>query len=302
MLGQLLNIQRFCTQDGPGIRTTVFLKGCPLRCAWCSNPESQAGQVQYAIDAQICQGCQTCRHVCPHGAVEVLQSGVCAIAQELCRSCAACHGACPAQAVKRYGYAATVEEVLAEVLRDMPYYRRTGGGLTVSGGEPAVQWQFTRELLRRAKEAGVGTLVETAGAVGWEQLWAALEEADIVYFDLKFASSELHKRYTGMDNALILDNLRNTSARKENLVVRIPLIPGINDAPEELGRMAELICRLPHVSRIGLLPYHRYGVKKYALLGRDYALEQVPVQAEQSVAQARDLLARATGREVRSGI
>ena len=218
MLGQLLNIQRFCTQDGPGIRTTVFLKGCPLRCAWCSNPESQAGQVQYAIDAQICQGCQTCRHVCPHGAVEVLQSGVCAIAQELCRSCGACHGACPAQAVKRYGYAATVEEVLAEVLRDMPYYRRTGGGLTVSGGEPAVQWQFTRELLRRAKEAGVGTLVETAGAVGWEQLWAALEEADIVYFDLKFASSELHKRYTGMDNALILDNLRNTSARKENLV------------------------------------------------------------------------------------
>ena len=296
--GKILNIQRFCTQDGPGIRTTVFLKGCPLSCLWCSNPESQSMETEYALIPSQCKKCGTCYSICPERAVMKRETGDYMIDRSRCNSCGVCFLECPFQAVRRFGYEADVDEVFGEVLSDLPYYQRSGGGLTVSGGEPALQWEFTRELLRRAKRHKIGTLVETAGGTSWESLNAALEYADIVYFDLKAASEELHKSFTGVDNHLILENLRLVSESSERLVVRVPLIPGVNDTEEELIHIAEIIRSLPRVERIGVLPYHKFGENKYALLNRKYEMEQINVPSETQVSHVCSALAELTGKKV----
>ena len=300
--GRLFNIQRFCTQDGPGIRTTVFLKGCPLRCIWCSNPESQEMESEYAIEGPLCQGCGTCERICPYHAIIKGENGKRIIDKKRCQACGLCLAACPRQAIRQFGYTAEVGEVLAEVLLDKMYYKRTGGGLTISGGEPALQWDFTRELLKRAKAESVDTLIETAGCVSWESLWAAAEYADVVYFDLKLATSTLHERFAGMGNQLILRNLSLLSEQKEHLIVRIPLIPGLNDSKNEISRIAEIIQSLPHAERIGLLPYHNYGEAKYTLLGRPYELNNLSPPDRKQLDAASRILKDITGKEVLIGI
>lgn len=296
--GKILNIQRFCTQDGPGIRTTVFLKGCPLSCLWCSNPESQSMGTEYALAPLQCKRCGTCYSVCPERAVIKKKNGDYMIDRSRCHGCGRCFSECPFQAVRRFGYEADADEVFGEVLSDLPYYQHSGGGLTVSGGEPALQWEFTRELLRRAKKHKIGTLVETAGGTSWESLSAVLEYTDIVYFDLKAASPKLHKSFTGVDNHLILENLRLASESSERLVVRVPLIPGVNDAAEELMHIAEIIRSLPRVERIGVLPYHKFGENKYALLNRKYEMEHINVPSEEQVSHVCSVLAELTGKKV----
>lgn len=204
--------------------------------------------------------------------------------------------------IRQFGYPADANEIISEVLLDEPYYRHTEGGLTVSGGEPAVQWRFTRELLRLAKKHQIGTLVETAGAVSWRRLGAVVEYADIVYFDLKLASAKTHKRFVGTDNRLILNNLRRTSEQSDRLVVRIPLIPGVNDTEEELTHLAKVIQSLPKVERIGVLPYHRFGENKYALLNREYKMGNAREPSKESIAGACAVLSEAAGKEVCIGI
>lgn len=296
--GKILNIQRFCTQDGPGIRTTVFLKGCPLTCLWCSNPESQSMETEYALASLECKKCGTCYSICPNKAIIKLKNGDYTIDRSRCNGCGVCFDECPFQAVRRFGYEADVDEVFREVLSDVPYYKYSGGGLTVSGGEPALQWKFTRELLRRAKQHEIGTLVETAGGTSWNCLSAILEYADIVYFDLKLASPERHKSFTGVDNGLILENLKLVSESSARLVVRVPLIPGVNDTEEELRHIAEIIQSLPRVERIGVLPYHKFGENKYALLNRKYEMENTNVPSEEQVSHVCSVLAKLSGKKV----
>lgn len=227
-----------------------------------------------------------------------LKNGDYMIDRSRCHGCGVCFEECPYQAVRRFGYEADVDEVFREVLSDVPYYKHSGGGLTVSGGEPALQWEFTRELLWRAKERKIGTLVETAGAVAWKNLNAILEYTDIVYFDLKAASPGCHKSFTGVDNRLILENLRLVSESSVRLVVRVPLIPGVNDTEEEIKHIAEIIRSLPRVERIGVLPYHKFGENKYALLNRKYEMGNINVPSEEQVSHVRSVLAKLTGKEV----
>lgn len=299
--GIVFNIQRYSTQDGPGIRTCVFLKGCPLRCAWCSNPESQVTSPEIVIDPALCRNCGSCERVCPVSAI-FPATGSRRTDNSKCTLCSACIDVCPANAIRLYGRLLKVSEVLDTVLRDKSYYLRSGGGLTVSGGEPALQWEFTNALTRAAKAEGIGTLVETCGHAPWEYLEKALEFADMVFYDLKLADDILHRYYTGQGNGLILENLHKVSLYKERLTVRIPLIPGINDSEKELSAIGEIIKSLPHVERIGILPYHRFGVKKYILFDRKYGFEDTSPPDERTISYARDLLEKITGYEVLVGI
>lgn len=297
--GRIVNIQRYCIHDGPGIRSTVFLKGCPLRCQWCANPESQSGAVEYGVDANECVGCGTCARNCPSAAIQLTKKK--AAIGPACINCGACFENCPNGAIRRFGRTVTVGEAMDLIRRDKQFYMRSGGGLTVSGGEPAMQPAFTGALLSCAKDEGLHTLVETCGYAPWDAFVRSVEHADIVYYDLKLLNDALHERYTGRSNRLILDNLARFSGCRGHLVVRIPLIPGVNDAEAELAAMGGFIRGLPNVERLGLLPYHKFGLHKYAQLGRAYKLPDVKAPDDPAVESAKRLLEEVTGLPVLIG-
>jgi pyruvate formate lyase activating enzyme len=287
--GIVFDIQRYSVHDGPGIRTVVFLKGCPLRCRWCSNPESQQAESELAINGSLCLCCGQCITACPQKA---LSAGAHQpeLDKSLCNGCGLCQQVCAGKALKLFGEEKTVEEVLEVVNKDRPFYRRSGGGMTLSGGEPAMQPQFAAELLREAGRTGLNTNVETCGYAPWDSLWSLLRESDLVYYDLKHVNDKKHKEHTGTSNKIILENLLRLSEKKRPLVVRIPLIPGFNNDDVSIGQIASFIKELAHVDRLGLLPYHAYGKGKYAMLGREYLLPDVKPPSEEEVARAKKQL------------
>jgi pyruvate formate lyase activating enzyme len=270
MTEQTLNvfeIERFALHDGPGIRTTVFLKGCPLSCPWCANPESQSGRKQLMHFPNLCVACGACARACPTGTAVLKREGI-AFDRQQCVGCETCARVCPAGAIRFSGARMTPEAILDEVLRDLAYYEKTGGGMTVSGGEPLAQREGLTALLDLARKAGLHTAVETSGQASAEALDAVLERADLILFDLKHCDPDVFTRVTGGDLGLILKNLAR-AAQSGRVIVRIPVIPGFNTDEATLTGILRLAAARG-VREAHLLPYHVLGRNKYPQLGMEY--------------------------------
>ena len=271
--GTVFNIQKYSVHDGPGIRTIVFLKGCPLSCKWCSNPESQASHPQVAYNKGRCIGCHRCIKACEHDAITVNEDGTLSLDRSKCDVCKTldCAHACPAQGMIIYGENKTVDQILKEVEKDALFYARSGGGLTLSGGEPLQQGDFCLSILEEAEHRAVHTAMESCGQAPEETILAACGKLDYLLFDIKHLDSEAHKKATGMGNERILRNLAAVRSAYPHLPIhlRTPLIPGINDDEELIRRIVELARSMDAV-HYELLPYHRMGEQKYRFLGREY--------------------------------
>jgi len=272
--GTVFNIQRFSVHDGPGIRTTVFLKGCPLACAWCHNPEGIASGPEVTLSLNRCIECGECVQVCPLS-LPVPGAAPTAEALDLCLSCGACAEACPCEARQLAGRHMTVEEVVAEVLKDRIFFDESGGGVTFSGGEPLWQAGFLRRLLSACRNLGIHTAVDTSGLASWEDLAAVAELTDLILYDIKMMDDGVHQTYTGVSNRPILANLRRLGAVHRRIWVRVPVIPGINDSQENLEATARLAASAEGVERVCLLPYHPLGEDKLRRLGRDSILTEL---------------------------
>lgn len=281
--GFLFDIQRWSLNDGEGIRTLVFFKGCPLRCSWCCNPESQAFEPEIAVFPKKCTNCGACREACPAG-VALPASGGGFVDRTLCLGCGNCADFCAAGARERMGKEYSVGEVLEEVKKDMVFYRRSGGGVTFSGGEPTAQPSFLLKLATRCKELGINLAIETCGYFDWEKVQKIIRMMDQVFIDLKHMDPEAHKSHAGVDNKLIMDNAKRISALKIPVVVRVPVIPGINDTKENIQKTAEFARNnLPSCLGIELLPYHSLGRDKYDSLGRSYGLKNLQAPSEENI-------------------
>ena len=267
--GFVANIQPFSLDDGPGIRTTVFFRGCNLRCAWCHNPECIPFKAVLRYGAELCIGCGACANACKNGCHR-FEDGIHIIDRMSCTGCGACTKACPSGALELNGRAYSADELTERVLRDRTYYEKSGGGVTFSGGEPVIQNVFLKEMLTRLKAQGVHTAVDTAGNLQWEMLEYILPETDLFLYDVKMLSAEKHRQATGVDNQTILRNLDLLILRGARIWVRVPVIPAYHDEAE-LAKIAEHLKPLP-VERIELIPYHRYGTGKYKALGIPYTL------------------------------
>ena len=268
--GTIFNIQRFSIQDGPGIRTTVFLKGCPLRCLWCSNPESQNSFFEVVHRDTICRKCGRCIEVCTAGAISLTDKGT-KTNRKLCTNCGKCVEACIYGARRFYGEKKTVEEVYREVIRDKPFYQNSGGGVTVSGGEPLLQADFVAELFKHLRESGIHTCLDTCGyanANSWEKV---LPYTDLVLYDLKMIDTQAHRKLTGKSNDKILAGIKLVAELKIPVIVRIPVITGANDSEENMKATARF-CIDTNINEVNLLPYHRFGESKYSMLDRRYRL------------------------------
>jgi glycyl-radical enzyme activating protein len=264
--GLVSRIQRFSTGDGPGIRSTVFLKGCNLACAWCHNPELMAPENELRFTESNCADCRTCVRICPNAAWTVDAAGKRTFDPSRCEVCGTCAASCSYDAVGTVARWTEPGEVLETVLRDREYYRNSGGGITASGGEPLLQHGFVRELFEGARAASVHTALDTAGYVSWRRFEELLPVTDLVLLDLKSMDSQVHRRWTGVPNELILENARRLARAPVDLLVRIPVIPGVNDSEQEMVRCAELLAGFARLQGVELLPYHDLGVGKMKVL------------------------------------
>lgn len=267
LVGQVFNIQRFSTHDGPGIRTTVFLKGCPLSCFWCQNPESQSRKTEIMFRQSACVSCGRCIPVCPYGANR-FEDGVLLLDRELCQKCGKCVAVCPQQGRSLQGQDMTVEEVMAVVKRDYLVYSNSQGGMTVSGGDCELQPEFTIALLKTAHEEGIHTAAEITGAFPWDTVKKITDQTDFILYDLKHMDNAKHKEGTGVPNALILENAKKLVEAKKKIIFRTPLIPGFNDSLENIEATARFVrfLRLDPTKNLELLPYNNLGEEKYTRL------------------------------------
>lgn len=287
--GIIFDIQRFSVHDGPGIRTLVFLKGCPLACLWCSNPESQRFAPELLFDPTACLACGGCAEVCPHGAVWRTAERV-AYDRGRCPACGACADACPAEARTVAGRRVAAPDVVAEVLKDAPFYANSGGGVTLGGGEPLAQSDFAREILAGCRHHGVHTAIETCGHVPWGAIESILPWADLFLYDLKHVDAATHRGQTGGDVALILSNLARLVGVGPTVIVRVPVVPGFNDTVEDIRAIARHVARLG-IAELHLLPYHRLGKNKYRLAGRRYDFSGGDPVGDSTMTSLRDVAA-----------
>ena len=300
--GWIWDIKKYALHDGPGIRSTVFLKGCPLHCVWCCNPESQRFSPQVIWDKEKCLHCELCVDTCPHQAVAFDELGNREVDQERCEVCGLCAERCPGEAAVLAGRRVTVGEVLDEVGKDAVYYSRSGGGLTLSGGEPLAQPDFAYHLLRAYKtsEHGLHATVDTCGSVPWSNFGRVLPYVDLFLYDVKHMDPEKHHRFTGVCNKPILENLKRLDETAKKVIIRVPLIPGCNDDENNIRRTAEFARSLPKIDRVDLLPYHRLGEPKYGRLAVDYFLHDAKTQT-QAVVERLKTIVEDYGLKVRIG-
>lgn len=275
MVGKVFQIQRFSLYDGPGVRTVVFFKGCPLRCIWCHNPEGLSIKRQILYSPSRCIGCMDCVSVCPHGCHSQMDGAHCFDAAA-CLGCGACAEQCCTGALSLAGMEMTPEEVMEQVLRDQGVYLRSGGGLTLSGGEPFAQPEFALRLLQMAKEAKIHTAVETCGFCAAEIMQEAAKYTDLFLYDYKATGAELHQKLCGVSNETILSNLKLLNALDAEVVLRCPIIPGQNDDPDHIRGIGAVAAAHECVRQVHLEPYHRLGIEKAAQLGMDRVFETAP--------------------------
>ncbi len=295
--GLVFNTQKYSVQDGPGIRTTVFLKGCPLCCQWCHNPESQSARPEIIFVESRCLRCGECRRACAF-AQSLPESEPLPPAVEGCTMCGECVEACPTEARQIVGKRMTVGEVMAEILQDGVFYDESFGGVTFSGGEPLAQPAFLKELLEACQARGIRTAVDTCGFACTDALLEIARRTDLILFDLKLMDDAKHRQYTGVSNVPILANLKALDQIHKNIWVRVPLIPGINDDDANLGAVARFATSLFGITQVSVLPYHKIGVQKFRRLGRAFPLEDLrppsPAQVERALGRFRDFGVPAT--------
>ncbi|MBN1669780.1 MAG: glycyl-radical enzyme activating protein [Kiritimatiellae bacterium] len=276
MTGTIFDIQRFSLHDGPGIRTTVFFKGCPLRCLWCHNPESVSPQPVLAFYRDRCVRCGACAKACPNGAHE-LRDDAHLLHRDRCRACGACAAVCPVRALELVGRNATVADVMAVVARDSAYYAESGGGVTVSGGEPLMQPAFLAALLQACRSKGYHTCVETAGFAQGKAVEALVELADCIFLDYKTGEAEAARNWIGQPCDRILRNLALICNRHTHVHLRCPIVPSVNDTDAHFQAIADLAARYPNIRQVELLPYHDTAKAKYERFGLPNPLTGIAV-------------------------
>ena len=294
--GIITDIQRFSVHDGTGIRTIVCLKGCPLRCAWCHNPETNLVCREVAYYRDKCIGCAACVQACPNGAIQ--PDGT--VQRERCKVCGTCAEACCTCARVMIGQERTVDELVEQLLRDQVFYRASGGGVTLSGGEPSAQPQFARALAEQIHARGISTAIETCGFCKWELLEPIIQACDIILYDIKHTDPVQHEKWTGVSNQLILDNICRIGGMQKKLIIRIPLIPNVNHDDNNLMATA-LLAQEVHAAEIHVLPFHQLGKGKWHALERDYALEELTEPDEACIARAKMILEQYSGLPVNIG-
>jgi len=273
--GRITNIQRYCVHDGPGIRDVVFMKGCPLKCIWCSNPETQSSSFQLAYNSQKCILCGNCVQSCSSGAVSIMQNKI-SIDRNKCIQCNKCVDACCSKALHVFGDDMTLEEIFQKIQSQQSAWR-LNGGVTVSGGEPLLQAEFVAAFLKKCKGKGIHTAIETTGFASWEKMDQVAKWCNLIFYDVKMIDAERHKKYTGVDNSIILENLKKLSRfyPEIELIVRTPIIPGINNDEKSILDIANLLQTITNLKDYELLPYHGYGSSKYKQLGMNYSLDNL---------------------------
>jgi len=286
--GIIFSIQRYAIHDGPGIRTTVFLKGCPLNCWWCQNPESQLNGQEMIFWEDRCISCGACSTICPSGAIQI-KNGIPVTEKEKCILCGRCIEKCPALAREMIGEKLTIEEVIKEIEKDLVFYEESGGGVTFSGGEPLGQSEFLEGLLSGCQEKKIHTAVDTSGYISWEILNKISPKVDLFLYDLKLMDNERHKKYTGASNEIILENLKKLSSVHHNIFVRFPVVPGINDDYQNIKETGEFLSPLK-ITQVNLLPYHYIGIDKYRRLGRPYKLADTQSLSEEKLSEVSAIL------------
>ncbi len=277
--GMIFNIQKFSINDGPGIRTVVFFKGCPLKCTWCANPESQEPRLQILWDAKKCLHCETCVRSCPTQAVKAVDGKISVDHKKcsgagVCSERGICIEKCPAHALKPEGQRKTVAQIVEVVMQDLPFYEESGGGVTLSGGEATMQPEFAIELLRALKSKNIHTAIETTGFTSPAIFRRIVEYIDLLLFDIKHWDEARHREKTGVSNATILQNMKFAIDAGKDVLPRLPVIPNYNDSIDDA---AGFVRRLREVgaTRVQLLPFHQFGESKYSMLGRDYEFSHV---------------------------
>ena len=288
--GIVFNVQRFSVHDGPGIRTTLFLKGCPLCCRWCDNPESQESRPQIVFWRERCIQCNACIAACTRSAIEMDESGVKRVRSETCDLCGDCLKECYAGALEQIGERMSVERAVALLEEDRAFYEQSGGGVTLSGGEPTNQGEFARGVLAGCQERGIATAIETCGHTTWSVWEILLPHLDLILFDLKHVDPVRHREYTAVSNELILDNLRRLAKAGKRVILRRPVIPGFNDDRASIEALGRLVAELGTVREVHLLPYHRFGKSKYERLGRAYPMGDVPSMNEKAAGELKEIL------------
>ena len=288
--GRIFDVKRYSLHDGPGIRTTVFLQGCPLSCWWCHNPESQSVAPTIQYQPESCLGCEACVETCETNALTLTQQGI-QRDEQLCKTCGECTEACPAEARDMIGRQVSVEDVLQQVEKDRLYYDESGGGVTFSGGEPLAQPEFLIALLRACGERDLHRVVDTSGLAATQTLLKVAEHTDLFYFDSKLMADQRHRQTTGVSNQRILENLRALDLEGQAVRIRVPVIPGINDHIENFSAMAEFLAPLKQIRQVDLLPYHSSAREKHRKFGMAWKLngasELAPERLEEFAAAIR---------------
>lgn len=287
--GLVSKIQRYSIKDGPGIRTTVFLKGCSMECAWCCNPELINPHPEILKDQKICIHCGECFSNCPEDAIYE-EADEYVINRTLCTICGICVEVCPVGAYQTIGRLMSVHELTEELLKDRVFYEVSGGGVTFSGGEPTLQYRFVKEVAQEMKRNRIHVTLDTCGNVPWRHFQELLEVVDLVLFDIKLIDNDKHTRFTGTSNKVVKQNAEKLSGAGVSLNIRIPLLPGINDTMEEINQMMTFIEGLGSVKQVDILPYHKLGVGKYIMLGKEYLLESIEPPEREHLEKLRGLI------------
>jgi glycyl-radical enzyme activating protein len=296
---RLTNIQRFCLHDGPGLRTTVFMQGCPLRCRWCQNPECRTTGPLMKYTASLCVACGSCARVCPQGCHR-FAAGRHAFIRRACTRCGLCADSCPTRALALIGERRTPAEILEVVLRDAPFYETSHGGLTLSGGEPLAQPEAAAELLRLARDQDIHTAVETSGYAPWPVLESLLGVVDLWLYDVKHLAPQAHRAATGVGNRRILSNLSRLVASGSRVTLRLPIIPSQNDDDRSLAALVAWVAGMKGLREVHLMPYNALARSKFAGLGLRYALSHVQPPSDELLAHLKARM-EADGRHVRTG-